>query len=230
MNTAHQVLTVKHLSAGYGKKQVLFDVSFDVTAGELVLVSGGNGSGKSTLLKAVFGLLPPWDERARVSFQPRPGMPPVPTTPVAENLSRGLAYLPQKNGVFDDLTVDENLQVSYGVHRDHKNTRAETLEAFPKLGPLLRRLAGKLSGGERQMLALGMVLFHKPHLLLLDEPTAGLSEDAAQTILGRLATLRASHGFSVLLVEHRLHVANIVADRHISLTLGRLGGTNDPVI
>lgn len=218
-------LSVRNLSTGYGKKQVLFDVSLKVMPGEIVLVVGGNGSGKSTLLKTVYGLLLPWNANAEIIFQPEPHVEPLGITPPHENLRRGLAYLPQKNSVFDDLSVEENLRVSGDSLPDAKafpQRREEVLRIFPVLRPLLRRKLQKMSGGERQMLALGIALLHRPKLLLLDEPTAGLSENLAVEIFQLISRLRQEHGFSVLMVEHRTRLADVVAERIISLQLGRI--------
>ena len=200
------ILSVRHLSTGYGKRQVLFDVSLDVMPGEILLITGGNGSGKSTLIKAIYGLLPPWHTEAVIVFRPNPDGPPLSTQPATLNLSKGLACLPQKNAVFDDLTVQDNLRLAGHTLRDREDfaaRRDEVLLSFPALRPLTRRKPEKMSGGERQMLALAMVLLHRPSLLLLDEPTAGLSAKNFQVIVGVLQQLvGTSLTRSLLLVEH----------------------------
>lgn len=114
------ILSVRKLSTGYGKKQVLFDVNLDVMPGEVVLITGGNGSGKSTLLKAIYGLLAPWNADAEILFRPDPDGPAVSTYPPSDNLSKGLAYVPQKNAVFEDLTVEDNLRLAGHILRSSR--------------------------------------------------------------------------------------------------------------
>lgn len=219
------ILSLRNLSTGYGKKQVLFDVSLDVMPGEILLLIGGNGSGKSTLLKAIYGLLPPWNHDAKILFRPTPDGPSLSTQPAIRNLSNGLAYLPQKNAVFDDLTVEDNLRIAGHTFCDRHEfsaRRDEAIESLPALKPLLRRKAEKMSGGERQMTALAMVLLHRPRLLLLDEPTAGLAVPLAEQMLATLSGLRSRHSTSVLIVEHRVSHAVPIADRTLALRLGRI--------
>src|ERR1700730_13633131 len=112
------ILSVRHVSTGYGKKQVLFDVSFDVMPGEILLITGGNGSGKSTLFKAIYGLVPPWNADATIAFRPDPEGANLTTHPSTLNLSKGLAYLPQMNSVFTDLTVEDNLRLAGYLLKD----------------------------------------------------------------------------------------------------------------
>jgi branched-chain amino acid transport system ATP-binding protein len=219
------ILSVRSLSTGYGRKQVLFDVSLDVMPGEIILLTGRNGSGKSTLLKAIYGLLPPWNADAEIIFRPDLNRPALSTQAPTLNLRNGLAYLPQKNAVFDDLTVEDNLCLAGHTLRDRKEfnaRREEALASFPTLPPLLRRKPEKMSGGERQIVALAMVLLHRPGLLLLDEPTAGLAEDLAVELCRTVARLQKSLGFAVVMVEHRLGLVETIASRVISMRLGRL--------
>lgn len=219
------ILSVRNLSTGYGKKQVLFDVRLDVMPGEILLITGGNGSGKSTLLKAIYGLLPPWNADAEIVFRPNPDGPALNTQPATFNLSKGLAYLPQKNAVFDDLTVEDNLRLAGHTLRDHGEfaaRRDEVLASLPALNPLLRRKPEKMSGGERQMVALGMVLLHRPKLLLLDEPTAGLDALNAELVLKTLGGANADKGLPLVVVEHRRHECAALGGRLVRLRLGKL--------
>ena len=218
------ILSVRKLSTGYGKKQVLFDVSLDVMPGEIVLITGGNGSGKSTLLKAIYGLLPPWNADAEILYRPEPDSATVSTSTATDNLAQGLAYLPQKNAVFDDLTVEDNLRLAGHILRDDKEfarRHDEVLSSLPMLAALLKRKPEKMSGGERQMVALGMVMLHRPRLLLLDEPLAGLSENLSLLICRTIEKL-ASVGTSVVTVEHRADHIVSIADKSIFLLLGNL--------
>ena len=219
------ILSVRNLSTGYGKKQVLFDVSLDVMPGEILLIAGGNGSGKSTLLKAIYGLLPPWNADAEIVFRPDPDGPALSTQPATLNLSKGLAYLPQKNAVFDDLTVEDNLRLAGHTLRDRHEfaaRRDEVLASLSALPPLLGRKPEKMSGGERQMVALAMVLLHRPKLLLLDEPMAGLAESLAAELFQTVVRLREPLGFAAVVVEHRIGLVEAIANRVISLHLGQL--------
>jgi branched-chain amino acid transport system ATP-binding protein len=225
------ILSVRNLSTGYGKKQVLFDVSLDVMPGEILLITGGNGSGKSTLFKAIYGLLPPWNADAEIIFRPDPNGPALNTQPPTLNLSKGLAYLPQKNAVFDDLTVEDNLRLAGHTLPNDKEfaaRREETLAFLPALQPLLRRKPEKMSGGERQMVAFGMALLNCPKLLLLDEPTAGLSPMYMRTALNQLQDLQQKFKMAILLVEHRVRECLPISQRVLSLKLGavviELGG------
>ncbi|OFW09669.1 MAG: hypothetical protein A3G20_06225 [Acidobacteria bacterium RIFCSPLOWO2_12_FULL_59_11] len=217
------ILSVRNLSTGYGKKQVLFDVSLDVMPGEILLITGGNGSGKSTLLKTIYGLLPPWNADAEILFRPAPNGPILRTQPPTLNLSRGLAYLPQKNAVFEDLTVEDNLRLAGHTLKDYHKFAArhdEALASFPVLKPLLRRKPEKLSGGERQMVAMAMVLLHQPRLLLLDEPLAGLDSNNLQLLRAIVLAIHQQRGLALIIVEHRVTEFAALAHRTIRFGLG----------
>lgn len=218
------ILSVRNLSTGYGKKQVLFDVSLEVIADEILLITGGNGSGKSTLLKAIFGLLPAWNADAEIIFRPDPNGPALHTQPPTLNLSRGLAYLPQKNAVFDDLTVEDNLHLAANCLRDREFSvrRAEVLGALPALHSLLRRKPEKMSGGERQLVALGMLLLQRPMLLLLDEPTAGLDSRNSEVFLEALRAVHSTRKLTLVVVEHRRHECASLGGRLCRMRLGKL--------
>ena len=165
------MLDVRELETGYGKKQVLFGVSPDVRRGEIVGLIGPNGAGKSTILKAVCGLIPAWNGEIIFNGQKTNGASP------ARNVARGITFAPQGNRVFDELTVMENLEIG-GFQLPSKELKGrvgQVLEMFPALKQRTRREAGRLSGGEQQMLALARALVPKPKLLMLDEPSLGLA-------------------------------------------------------
>jgi len=227
------ILSVRNLSTGYGKKQVLFDVSLDVMPGEILLITGGNGSGKSTLLKAIYGLLRPWNSNAEIIFRPDPEGPPINIQRPTLNLSKGLAYLPQTNAVFDDLTVDDNLRLAGHTLRDrHDYTKRcdEVLASLPTLRPLLRRKPEKMSGGERQTVALAMVLLHQPKLLLLDEPFGGLDHSAMERMGRILADLHETQHVSLAVVEHRRWNLPELRCRAIQLRLGSVSTLGNTLV
>jgi branched-chain amino acid transport system ATP-binding protein len=219
----HPILTVRNLSTGYGKKQVLFNVSLDVMPAEILLITGGNGSGKSTLLKAIYGLLPAWNAEAEITFRCDPNGPPLNTQPPSLNLRNGLAYLPQKNAVFDDLTVEDNLRLAGHTlpnGKEFTTRRNEVLATLPVLPPLLRRKPEKMSGGERQMAALAMVLLHRPRLLLMDEPLAGLDSNNLHLIAGIIRGVHQQRGLALIIVEHRVTEFAALAHRTLHFRLG----------
>lgn len=219
------LLSVNHLSAGYGKRQVLFDVSFTVKRGHCVLLVGGNGSGKSTLLKAIYGLVVKWD-----NFNDIEGSLPVvqfgseniTATKPYQLIQKGMVYVPQKNNTFEQLTVCENLEVAVTHLNNATEAKRRMLEVFaqlPRLATLKNRTTFHLSGGEKQQLALGMALMQKPQMILLDEPSAGLAPLAWQQSLERITGLN-QQGITFLIVEHR--VKETIDNMH-DVLLMRLG-------
>lgn len=223
------LLEVKNISAGYGKKQVLSDVSFEVERGEIVLLIGSNGSGKSTLLKAIYGLLPLWKtvrenpsgENGGIRFNGED----ITDSPASRLLKKGLLYIPQQNNLFNDLTVKENLEMAGLTLPDRKllQERIEkALTVFPALVPHLKRTPMKLSGGERQLLTLAMAILHQPQMILIDEPFNGLSPQNIAFVRENLKMLNEKEGISFLIVEHRIKESYIVAKKIISLKLGKV--------
>lgn len=194
-------LRIDSLIAGYGKKQVLNGVTLDVASGEIVALIGHNGAGKSTLLKAVFGLIPIWSGVIQHSGQS--SSKPNPRT----LLLAGVAYVPQGNCVFPDLTVLENLEIgSLALHdKENLNNRIEgVLASFPPLKERLHQTAGTLSAGQKQMLALAAALTPSPKVLLLDEPSLGLAPSLVSKTLDHIGQISASSGVSVLIVEQKV--------------------------
>jgi branched-chain amino acid transport system ATP-binding protein len=211
------MLEVKNLSTGYGKKQVLFDVTFSICNNEVVLLTGGNGSGKSTILKCVFGLLHPWTKLTSIIYNGK--------NIIEENTSNlvklGIVYIPQKNNYFESLTVHENLLVCGSIYKKEiVNARLKEIYMLPKLYESRNRTPFNLSGGERQLLALGNALMHKPSLILFDEPFAGLDKSNAKRMANELVRLKGQN-VSMLIVEHRKTISEII-DKEIKIEFGKI--------
>ena len=213
------MLKVDNLSTGYGKKQVLFDVSLEVKKGDIVLLAGSNGSGKSTLLKAIYGILPQWDN-GQIWFDGEN----ITCKPTAALLKKGLLYIPQKNNLFEELTVKENLEMA-GLTLDKKQVRQGievALSVFKSLAPSLKRTPMTLSGGERRLLTLAMATLHQPKMILVDEPFTGLSPRNIDFIAENLKGLNEKHGITLVIVEHRVKECLEIASYVIGLKLGKI--------
>lgn len=213
------LLSVQHIHTGYDKKQVLFDVSVEIKEGEKVLLIGSNGSGKSTLLKSVYGQLTFWDKQSRVYFNGED------ITGIAPHklIKKGLMYIPQQNELFEDMSIQENLQMSV-LHLNDSFEGKKRLEAvytnMPNLKLHKKQVVNQLSGGERKMLCLGMVLMNKPKLLLYDEPLAGLSGDNIKEVLHWLDAIH-KNGTTIVIVEHRVKELLHFVNNIIGLKLGK---------
>ena len=206
------------ITAGYGGDPVIRNVGVRADAGTVVSVVGPNGSGKSTLLKALTGVLRMSAGQVRINGRDVTGLAP-------EEMARaGVGYVPQVDDVFGPLTVRENLEMGgYLLDRADVATRMEgVLGVFPRLGTMLRRPAGKLSGGERKMLAMGRVLMLRPAVFLLDEPTANLAPAIAHSLLGEHVRQLAEEGAAVLIVEQRARAVLAVSDRTYVMSGGEL--------
>ena len=209
------LLDVAEVVAGYGGTEILHGVSMAVDQGEVVTIIGPNGCGKSTLMKAIVGLV-----RVRtgtVCFQGRDisGQPP-------ERIVRnGLCYVPQSNNVFPTMTIRENLEMGAFVRNDdHRGRIEEMFQLFPDLAQRPGQRAGSLSGGQRQMLAIARALMLDPVLLLLDEPSAGLSPAMMDNVFERIREINES-GVAVLLVEQNAREALNISDRGYVLVAGK---------
>lgn len=201
-------LLATEVTAGYGGDPVIRDMSVRADPGQVISVVGPNGSGKSTLLKAIAGVLRV--TAGRVSVKGRDV-----TNAAPEDMARiGVGYVPQVDDVFAPLTVRENLEMGgYLLSRGEVPARIEhVLTVFPRLSAMVRRPAGKLSGGERKMLAMGRVLMLRPDIFLLDEPTANLAPTIARTLLNEQVTALAKSGAAVLIVEQRARAVLAVSD------------------
>lgn len=212
------LLIIEKVGAGYGSGLVVSGIDLSVSPGKVHSIVGPNGSGKSTLLKAIAGQIETSVGRELLAGED------VTRLSTEMRVARGLGYVPQINDVFAPLTVEDNLCAGgYLLPKREVRRRAEeVLDFFPALRGLRQRLAGRLSGGERKMLAMGRVLMLRPKVLLLDEPTANLSPQNAHVVLARHLVRLAAAGCAILLVEQRVTEALAVADWACVLVGGRI--------
>ena len=225
------VLSIENLSGGYGEADILHEVSLEINTGEIVVVIGPNGAGKSTAMKAVFGLLRLSGGSVHLAGEEITNMDP------AQVVNKGVCYVPQTNNVFPTLTVQENLEMGAYIRNDDFRPRLlEIYEMFPPLAEKKKQAAGELSGGQRQMVAMGKALMLEPTILMLDEPTAGLSPIYRNEIFQIIRQINAS-GVPILMVEQNAKQSLAVANRGYVLVDGRNRTTgkgidllNDPEI
>jgi len=207
------LLEARGVQTGYGNLQVLYDVDVDVLSDEIVLLFGPNGAGKSTFLKTVFQLLPLWDGTITITGSD------ISEIDSSAMVSQGVSYVPQTNNVFPNLSVEENLEIG-SIHTDDPKRRQEKMyELFPRLAERASQSAATLSGGERQMLAMGRALMPDPDILLIDEPSAGMSPQLVQTTFEYIEQIRAS-GTAILMVEQNVMSALRIVDRGYVLDQG----------
>jgi branched-chain amino acid transport system ATP-binding protein len=212
------LLIVDRLRLAYGAVVAVRDVSLEVGRGEIVAALGPNGAGKTTLLRGIAGALKPVSGSVSFDGIPLVGHPPE------EILRRGVALVPEGRHVFPKLTVEENLTIGAISRRDRDRVREETdrwLQRFPILGERAHQLAGTLSGGEQQQLAIARALMSGPHMLLLDEPSLGLAPIFVDRIFELILELR-REGVTILVVEQNVHRALEIADRAYVLSVGRV--------
>jgi neutral amino acid transport system ATP-binding protein len=216
MPDAHPLLEVQDVFAGYIKDlDILQGVNFKLYPGELVAVIGPNGAGKSTLAKTIFGLLAPHTGSLIFKGKSIAGLKPD------QIVQLGMGYIPQIANVFRSLTVEENLEMGAFVHKVPLHAlKDEIFTTFPALASRRRQRAGTLSGGERQMLAMGKALMLKPSLLLLDEPSAALSPILVNSVFEQIKRINQS-GTAIVLVEQNARKALEMADRGYVLEAGR---------
>ena len=219
------ILETHDLSVSYGRVEALHQVDIRIREGEIVTVIGPNGAGKTTLLSALMGLLP---ARGEVRYQ---GQSILGATSVDKLVGKGLVLVPERRELFGEMTVADNLLLGAFARyrrgeRDHGKTMAEVYEIFPRLADRQKQTAGTLSGGERQMLAMGRALMARPTLLMLDEPSLGLAPLIVKEIFRIVVHLR-ELGVSVLLVEQNARAALQMADYGYVLENGSVALEND---
>ena len=217
MSAAGPLLLAERLTAGYGRIDILHDVGLAVRPGEIVSVIGPNGAGKSTTFKTIVGFLRPRAGRVVFNGEDITGL----RTDLV--LRRGLAYVPQGRIVFPQMTVRENLEMGGFIERDGGKLAAameRVFTLFPVLHERRRQKAGTMSGGEQQMVAMGRALMTEPKLILLDEPSLGLSPKFVTMIFDKLVAMKGT-GYTLMLVEQNATRALAIADRAYVLELGR---------
>ena len=209
------LLSIRDLRAGYGPIEVLHGINLEVPTGSVVAILGPNGAGKTTLLSVIAGLLGATSGSIVLAGRRVNGAEP-------DDLARaGLCLVPEGRGIFPNLTVHEHLRMATHSGRRLRDIEAETYERFPRLAERRTQIAGTLSGGEQQMLALARGLMARPRVLLLDEPSLGLAPLLVREIFAALARLR-TEGLTILLVEQMAAQALALADRAYVLASGRI--------
>lgn len=210
-------LEVSGLNSHYGPAHILFDVGFEVGAGEVVALLGRNGAGKSTTFRSVVGLV------SQRSGQIRFDGEDVSRRPTYEIVRRGLGYVPEDRRIFTELTVEENFTVGRQPARPGVATWTpeRIYEIFPNLGEMRKRPGGQMSGGEQQMLTIGRTLMGNPSLVLLDEPSEGLAPKIVEQMADAILTMK-REGLSIVISEQNLHFAKLISDRAYIIEKGRM--------
>ncbi|MAS45253.1 MAG: ABC transporter ATP-binding protein [Rhodobacteraceae bacterium] len=211
------ILETRALVSGYGKKRAVHGVDLALNTGEILLVLGHNGAGKTTLMSTIFGLIRPMEGQVLLEGRDISGRTP------AANVADGIAYVPQGHGIFKTLTVRDNLELGAFSETDAARTR-ERLEQVFSLFPILKeragQVAGTFSGGQQQMLAIGMALMHGPRVLILDEPSIGLAPNLVERVMEAIKTINRDLGASILMVEQNVKLSLPVADRAMVIKTG----------
>jgi len=220
-----RVLEIRHIDVFYGDVQVIREVSFSVSKGEIVALIGANGAGKSTILKTISGILRP--AKGEIVFHGNP----IHTVEAYKLIEKGLAHVPEARRLFVETTVDENLDMGSlkgAAKANRTRTKEMVFELFPRLKERRRQPAGTLSGGEQQMVAVGRGLMARPELIMFDEPSLGLAPMLVREIFDVIKRIRAE-GVTVLVVEQNVKQTLAISDRAYVLETGRvvLEGTGE---
>lgn len=215
--TGKALLSIMDLRSGYGRVEIVNGVSFDIKEGEIVAVIGRNGVGKTTLMKSIIGEVPTFGGEIAldgVNIERLPG---------AKRAQLGVGYVPQGRGLFNSLTVAENLRLGKLVGGNPKQANYERVyEFFPVLKDRLGQIAGTMSGGQQQQLAIGRILVGNPKIILLDEPSEGIQPNIVQSIGRIIRRIRDEEGLTVIIVEQNLDLIQASADRCIVIDKGAI--------
>lgn len=213
-----KMLELREIYAGYDRREILHGVSVSFGEGKIYALLGPNGAGKTTLLKTIIGLVTPWKGQVIYRGEDITPLPPY------KRVEKGIAYFMQGGQVFPSLTVRENLEIgAIGLKpQEVEARRKEISQIFPMLDELLPRRAGLLSGGQRQQLALAMVLFKRPKVLLLDEPSAGLAPDLLPQIEKQVSLIKEIFCTTIILVEQNTNLALKLSDEVLLMEEGRM--------
>ncbi len=222
---AQAILEVKDLQSGYGETQILFGVSFKVEKGTITSILGPNGAGKSTTLWTIMSVVKPWGGSVKLEGQD------VTYLPTHEKVHLGMILVPEGRRLWPELTVEENLRLAALIPRARDKVE-QNLELvynlFPRLKERRNQLAGTLSGGEQQMLAIARGLMSNPEILMLDEPSLGLAPKLVQEIAGIVKKLRDEENKTILLVEQNIHISLTISDYAYILENGRIALEGTP--
>lgn len=213
------LLEVQGLVAGYGNKQVVHNISINISEGEIVALFGHNGAGKSTTLSVIFGMLPA--RKGKVIFNGKD----ITNRNTIVNVKDGISLVPQGRGIFSELSVLENLKLgayTLGKEVDFNKRLEEVYSLFPILKERTSQMAGLMSGGEQQMLALGINLIREPKLLMLDEPSLGLAPVLVERVMDSVKHINQRYGTGILLVEQNLGQALHIATRAYVMKMGAI--------
>jgi len=209
------ILNLENISAGYGEMNIIHQVGLRLEPGQIVSIIGPNGAGKSTLLKTIFGILTPGDGKITLQDEEITGLKP-------DKIAKmGISYVPQVDNVFPSLTIEENLEMGAFIRKDDYSHRLEEVyHLFPILRERHNQKAGQLSGGQRQMVAMGRALMVDPRVLLLDEPSAGLAPLLVSMIFEKILEINAT-GVAIIIVEQNAREALKMAHHGYVLAMGR---------
>ena len=210
-------LKVSDLNSHYGPAHILFDIGLEVGEGEVVALLGRNGAGKSTTFRSIVGLVA--QRTGQIVFEDKD----ISRAPTHEIAQLGLGYVPEERRIFTDLTVEENLEVGCQPKRPNAPhwTREKLFTLFPNLGEMKNRAGGRMSGGEQQMLTIARTLMGNPSLVLLDEPSEGLSPKIVEQMVDAILTMK-KEGVSRVVSEQNLHFARLISDRAYIIERGRI--------
>lgn len=220
------ILSVEDIISGYTKVDILYKVNIRVESGQIVSIIGPNGAGKSTLLKTIFGILNPRNGKVKLRGEDITGLKPD------KIVQKGISYVPQVDNVFPSLTIRENLEMGAFIRNDDYSRRIEDIYTlFPVLKDKYNQKANQLSGGQRQMVAMGRALMLDPGLLLLDEPSAGLAPRLVSMIFEKITEINES-GVAIIIVEQNAREALKMADHGYVLAMGKnvLDDTGDALL